>query len=121
MGVPWILADLVLGDESDPRAYLVRVVDEIVEPFETDDEWADLGDLLVFLVAAGQGAAQAHFARAAAVSNFQVSLEEGLRKRNLRSLQGHEVQKQLELAEVARRLAEWVGRKVHRREVATTN
>ena len=52
LGDLWTWADLVPGGETDPRAYLVRVVDEIVEPLETDDDWADLGDLLVLLVAA---------------------------------------------------------------------
>ena len=77
LGVPWTWADLVLGGETDPRGYLVRVVDEIVEPLETDDGWADLGDLLVLLVAAAQDAAQGHSARAAAVSNLKVSLRRG--------------------------------------------
>ena len=120
MGDPWTWADLVLEDVTNPETFFVQVVDEIVEPLSSGD-WTDLGEQLLLLVAAAQDAARGHSRRAAAVPNIQISLEEGLRKRNRGSLHGQEVQKQLEQAEVERRPSGWVGRKVRRREVATNN
>ena len=80
-------------------------------------EWSGLAECLLLLSTAAQDAAKGHSSRAAAVSNVQISLEEGLFKRGRHCAENFEVQKQLELAEVERRPSEWVGREVHRREV----
>ena len=107
--------------ETDPGGFLIRVVDEIIDPLEADGlECSGRADFFLLRTAAAQDAAKGHSSRAAAASNIQVSLEEGLRKRGRYCAENFEVQKQLELAEVERRALEWVGRKVRRREVTTT-
>ena len=90
MGDPWTWADLVPEDVTNPETFLVQVVDEIVEPLNSGD-WTDLGEQVLLLAAAAQDAARGHSRRAAAVPNIQISPEEGLRKRNLGSLDGQEI------------------------------